>query len=94
MKRFVRTKWKMLVGLFRVALPAILLISCSGGAGQSVNFTAPATSISLTQVVGGFTNPLAITNAGDGSGRLFVVEQGGAVKIVRNGAVAAQPFLN
>lgn len=37
---------------------------------------------------------MAITNAGDGSGRLFVVEQVGAVRIVRNGAVAAQPFLN
>ena len=94
MKRSVRTVWKMLAGLFRVALPAILLISCSGGAGQSLSVTAPATSISLTQVVGVFTNPLAISNAGDGSGRLFVVEQGGAVKIVRNGAVAAQPFLN
>jgi glucose/arabinose dehydrogenase len=55
---------------------------------------SPATSISLTQVASGFSGPVAITNAGDGSGRLFVVEQGGAVRIVRNGAVAAQPFLN
>jgi glucose/arabinose dehydrogenase len=94
MKRSVRTVWKILVGLLRVALPAMLLISCSGGAGQNASVTAPATSISLTQVAGGFTNPLAITNAGDGSGRLFVVEQGGAVRIVRNGTVAAQPFLN
>jgi glucose/arabinose dehydrogenase len=37
---------------------------------------------------------VTITNAGDGSGRLFVVEQGGAVRIVRSGAVAARPFLN
>ncbi len=38
--------------------------------------------------------PLAITNAGDGSGRLFVAEQGGAVYIVKGGAVTPTPFLN
>jgi glucose/arabinose dehydrogenase len=94
MRRSVRRVWEIFVDLLRVALPAVLLISCSGGSGHSVSATAPATSISLTQVVAGFTAPVAITNAGDGSGRLFVVEQGGAVRIVRNGAVAAQPFLN
>jgi len=48
----------------------------------------------LTQVAGGFNHPVAITNAGDGSGRLFVVEQGGTIKFIRNGAVSATPFLN
>jgi len=31
---------------------------------------------------------------GDGSGRLFVVEQGGTIRIISNGAVLPQPFLD
>ncbi len=38
--------------------------------------------------------PLAVTNAGDGSGRLFVAEQGGGVYIVQGGAVSPAPFLD
>ncbi|MGE5239952.1 MAG: PQQ-dependent sugar dehydrogenase [Chloroflexota bacterium] len=38
--------------------------------------------------------PVGITNAGDGSGRLFVVEQGGRIRIVRNGVVENAPFLD
>ena len=35
-----------------------------------------------------------MTSARDGSGRLFVVEQGGRVKIVKGGAVLPKPFLD
>ena len=35
-----------------------------------------------------------ITHAGDGSGRIFVVEQDGRVRIIRNGVLAAAPFLD
>ena len=38
--------------------------------------------------------PLAIANAGDGSGRLFVAEQGGKVSIVQGSSVLATPFLD
>lgn len=34
-------------------------------------------SITTTSIVGGLEAPVHITNAGDGSGRLFVVEQAG-----------------
>ncbi len=42
----------------------------------------------------GFDRPLFVTHAGDGSGRLFVVEQGGKIRIVRDGKVLPQPFLD
>jgi len=48
----------------------------------------------LTPAVSGLIQPVAMSNAGDGSGRLFVVEQGGAVRIIRNGALEAAPFLD
>ena len=38
--------------------------------------------------------PLDITNAGDGSNRLFVSEKGGTVRIIKNGTVLSTPFLD
>jgi glucose/arabinose dehydrogenase len=42
----------------------------------------------------GFSSPLDLEQPGDNSGRLFVVEQGGTIKIIQNGAVLPQPFLD
>ena len=42
----------------------------------------------------GLRDPLALTQAGDGSGRLFVAEQEGAIRIVRDGALIDEPFLD
>ncbi|HEY7522238.1 MAG TPA: PQQ-dependent sugar dehydrogenase [Candidatus Limnocylindrales bacterium] len=50
--------------------------------------------IEVDHVTGGFDRPLAAVAAGDGSGRLFVVEQGGRILIVRDGRVAGTPFLD
>lgn len=84
-----------------LAVTLSLLFACGGGGGQTAAGSppapvpvVPASSISLTQVATGFNSPVAITNAGDGSGRLFVVEQGGAIRILRNGVVEPQPFLD
>src|SRR4249919_1521750 len=46
---------------------------------------AAVPSASLVPVDTGFTNPLLVTNAGDGSGRLFVVEKRGLIKIIESG---------
>lgn len=46
------------------------------------------------QVIQHLSRPVEITNAGDGSGRLFIVEQGGLVKIWKNGKIQAKPFLD
>ena len=42
----------------------------------------------------GFSEPVYLTNAGDGSGRLFVVEQGGLVKVIADGSVLDRPYLD
>lgn len=77
------------------ALSLLSIAACSSGGGDPVAKSAsfPA-AITLTRVAGGFSQPTAITHAGDSSGRLFVLEQGGAIRIVRNGAVSPTPFLN
>ncbi len=42
----------------------------------------------------GLREPLYVTHADDGSGRLFVVERRGLVKVVVNGQVQPEPFLD
>ena len=48
----------------------------------------------LIRVASGLSNPVLVTHAGDGSDRLFIVEQAGRILILKNGAVAQRPFLN
>ena len=50
--------------------------------------------IALQQITDGLDRPLHITHAGDGSGRLFVVEKVGRIRIVRDGRVLPEPFLD
>lgn len=45
-------------------------------------------------IVDGFSRPLLATNAGDGSGRIFVLEQGGVIRIVQGGAILPDPFMD
>jgi glucose/arabinose dehydrogenase len=82
------------IGALGGLLIVFSLSACGSGNGSA---TAPPSfppAISLTRVAGGFAQPVTITHAGDGSGRLFVVEQGGRIRIIRNGAVAPTPFLD
>ncbi len=48
----------------------------------------------LVEVASGFSRPLFVTSADDGSGRLFVVEQSGAIRIIDDGTVLDTPFLD
>lgn len=51
--------------------------------------------IALVKVADGFLDPINVTNAGDGSGRIFVVERAGRIKIVNaDGSVNEDPFLD
>ncbi len=43
--------------------------------------------LTVVRVTGGLSSPLGVTNAGDGSGRLFVVERSGRVRVVQSGRV-------
>ena len=52
-------------------------------------------AIQLTPVVSsGLTNPIFVTHAGDGTHRLFIVEQGGVIRVLQPGASVPAPFLD
>jgi len=60
----------------------------------AAGFNADHISLALEPVVSGLRNPLGVVHAGDGSGRLFVVEQGGTIRVVEGGQLLSTPFLD
>jgi glucose/arabinose dehydrogenase len=63
-------------------------------ASSAVGLTPSGVHLGLSRIVGGLSQPLLVTNAGDGSGRLFVVEQTGRIRIIKGGRLVATPFLD
>ena len=58
---------------------------------------APAVSsstIKLTPIASGLSSPVLITSARDGTGRLFIVEQTGTIRVYSGGTVLSTPLLN
>ena len=68
----------------------LALISTSAFAASNGGLPA----VQLTQLPGSLDSPLDVVNAGDGSGRLFVVEQTGHIRLFKNGAFNATDFLD
>jgi glucose/arabinose dehydrogenase len=54
---------------------------------------APAT-ITLQPVLAGLSFPVFVTNAHDGSGRLFIIQKGGTILVKQPGASTTTTFLN
>ncbi len=51
-------------------------------------------NVTIELVVNGLERPVAVRAAGDGSGRLFIVEQPGRIRIVDRGILLSTPFLD
>lgn len=72
-------------------MTSLLLAAALAG---SLVTSAPWPRIALDRVVAGLTSPTHVAAANDGSGRLFVVEQRGRVRVVRNGVLQGAAFLD
>jgi glucose/arabinose dehydrogenase len=59
-----------------------------------VNSTEAQPPLKFKPLATNLKQPLEIKNAGDGSGRLFIAEQGGLIKIYKNGNILNKPFLD
>src|SRR5215207_2065961 len=86
-------------------LVVLILSGCGLGRGSDAPTAVPATptatpfdpaafTLTLQPVASGFTRPVFVTHAGDGRGRLFVIEKAGIIRVVSNGRVLPEPFLN
>ena len=53
-----------------------------------------APAIQLVKVADGLVDPIHVASANDGSGRLFVCERPGLVRIVKDGKLLEKPFLD
>ncbi len=51
-------------------------------------------TIALGEGISGFDDPVYVTHAGDGSGRLLVVEQIGRIQVVEGGQIRGMPLLD
>lgn len=82
----------------RKGLGLVLILVVSAlflGHKISVFAAPPNVDISVSQIVAsGFDRPVQVTHAGDGTGRLFVVEQEGRIRIIKDGAVLSPAFLD
>lgn len=87
------------VTLLRRLLWLLVVATLSGSALAQTEIcgTAPAAAprvFALEAVLSGLEQPTSLVHAGDGSGRLFVTEKSGRVRIVRAGKLTPHPFLD
>ncbi|MEP6846199.1 MAG: PQQ-dependent sugar dehydrogenase [Panacibacter sp.] len=65
--------------------------------GCIISFANPAKAqpqLTFTPLIQNLDLPVNVKNAGDSSGRLFIVEQTGKIKIYKNGVVQPNPFID
>jgi hypothetical protein len=82
---------------FSATLSLILALAASGCGSQFDNETPDPPDgtepVALEVVASGLTFPLYLT-APDGDTRLFIVEKGGTIRIVKDGSLLPSPFLD
>ncbi len=84
-------EFRSVLGLIFVAVLALGLISA---APRSAPPASIPSAVRFTPVVTGVSEPVFITNAADGSNRLFIVQQSGQIRIFKNGSLLPAAFLN
>jgi glucose/arabinose dehydrogenase len=77
----------------RWALGLALLLTICSTAAPVLAAVSPG-QVRLARITGGFTTPAGVTNADDGTNRLFVVEQGGYVRVVKGATIMPTVFLD
>jgi glucose/arabinose dehydrogenase len=85
----MRPKWLCML----IVVCATVAVAGSAAPVRAQEADAPAVGLRL--VADGFTSPVALVQAPDGSGRLFVVDQVGVIRIITAGGnLLPQPFLD
>jgi glucose/arabinose dehydrogenase len=78
-------------------LLAALVFSLTGCTPQETNDEPPTeqvTEVGIELIADGFTSPLGFISSGDGTGRMFIVDQIGVIHVMENGTVLDEHFLD
>ena len=78
--------------MFRISAACLVLIACADAPGTPAN-PPREVEIRVEEVARGLQSPVHLT-APAGDARLFVVEQPGRIRIIENGSVLPEPFLD
>jgi hypothetical protein len=81
-----------MIKMTRFTFPILFLLFMIISLRSVAQGTHPTYSFEVFET--GFSNAVGLTNANDGSGRLFVIEQAGVIKIIENGNTLPTPFLD
>jgi len=77
--------------------PTAVFAAALLAAASAPTMAAPPADLLLARVPNAsttFSTPVAVRAPNDGSGRLFVVEKGGSIRVIKNGAVLPTAFLS
>jgi glucose/arabinose dehydrogenase len=79
----------------RVLIVVCATVAFVGGGAPVQAQEAGSPAVGLRLVAEGFTSPVALVSTGDGSGRLFVVDQVGLIRVLGpDGTLEPEPFLD
>jgi glucose/arabinose dehydrogenase len=77
-----------------LAAMAAVLVGLTAIPAAPADAALSSGQLTVKKVVGGLSSPLGVVHAGDGSNRLFVVQQGGRVRVVKGRTLQSGSFLN
>ena len=79
-----------------LAVFALLLSPAVGAAAQSAEWDPSGFtgSYQLEELYSGLSSPVGLVDPGDGSGRLFIVEKTGTIRVIVDGKARPTPFLD
>jgi glucose/arabinose dehydrogenase len=91
-----RTITRLLIfGVILAVVVAVVFVAASSGTARAAGADLDSISVSLHLVADDLDKPVLVTSAGDDSGRLYIVEQTGRVRIIDPaGSLLADPFLD
>jgi hypothetical protein len=77
-----------------VAAPGAGRTRSPASGSAAAGFDPQRIQLELERAWAGLSKPLGLVHAGDDSGRVFVLEQGGLIKVVDRGQLLSRPFLD
>lgn len=81
----------MMKGYSTLAIALFLVVQL----GSAARLDAQVPAVRLVPFIsGGLSSPVFMTSANDGTNRLFIVQQGGTIRVLQPGSTASTEFLN